>query len=199
MLLNQDAIKCGNSIKVLKLMPAFILLLFILSTLTLTVTASENISNISDHSFSSPQMKDMNGNQDTHDYHLEKIILPSESTYVRPGRSINPEIFVSNQGGNDTHSGLVPVEAWFGDTQLIPVIATFPPMEKGTRSMYSLRFAIPNDIVPEAYPLTIKIDPWNTRKETGPGRNDNTTLSLIDIKDKNADEIIRSSSTLPSS
>ena len=44
---------------------------------------------------------------------------------------------------------------------------------------------IPQDIPLMPAHLTMKIDPWNTRKEAGTGTNDFTTLALVVIEDRN--------------
>jgi len=120
-----------------------------------------------------------------HDYVLEKISLAGDYAYTRPGRSVTPRIIITNQGGDDIAPGNVPVEAWIGDTRLIPVTDTFPPLKGGTSAMFDLRFMIPHDIPRLPNHLTIKIDPWNTRKEAGDGINELSTLSLVVIEDKN--------------
>lgn len=130
----------------------------------------------------------------THDYVLGKITLPSEYAYIRPGRSINLRITVKNQGSDDNNPDQVPVEAWLGDYQLIPVNSGFHQMKGGTSAMYTLRYMIPMDIPVNSYHLTIKIDPWNTKGEDGPGQNENTTPALVVIEDKSANDDIRSQS-----
>jgi hypothetical protein len=195
MVIIQRVAKSVKPVRFTGLIHVFILLL-ILSLISLAVTADENISNISNVSFSTPLPVEQTMTNDTHDYVLEKIILPSESAYIRPGRSINPKIMVKNQGGDDMKPDLVPVEAWLGDSQLIPVIAVFPPMKGKTSALFSLRFMIPSDINPEGNHLVIKIDPWNTRDEKGTGINENTTRALVNIEDKNEEKPIRSSSML---
>jgi|GEM_PF-1034296 len=195
MAIQGKTVKSTKTVRYMGLIYVFILLT-ILPVISLSVTASENISNTSDVSFTTPQSVEQTITKDTHDYVLEKIILPSESAYIRPGRSINPKILVKNQGGDDIKPELVPVEAWLGDYQLIPVIAGFLPMKGKTAAMFSLRYMIPADINPEGNHLVIKIDPWNTRDENGPGINENTTLALVNIIDKEEEEVIRPSSML---
>ena len=119
-----------------------------------------------------------------HDYVLEKVTLDKDFAYTRAGRSLTPRIIVKNQGGDDVYPGNVPVEAWLGETPLIPVVDNFPPLKGGTSAMFMLRFMIPHDIPRRPVHLTIKIDPWNTRNECGDGTNEFTTLSLVVIEDK---------------
>ncbi|HOL41191.1 MAG TPA: hypothetical protein PLY78_05090 [Methanospirillum sp.] len=117
------------------------------------------------------------------DYVLEKVTLVGDYQYTRPGRSVTPRIIVRNQGGDDKAPGDVPVEAWLGETSLIPVTDTFSPLKAGQAAMFTLRFMIPHEIPRIPSHLTIKIDPWNTRNEEGDGANELSTLSLVVIED----------------
>ncbi|MCA1915634.1 hypothetical protein [Methanospirillum hungatei] len=148
-----------------------------------SVVADTNISHTSSIVFTAPAQ--VVSPQADHDYVLEKVSLAGDYAYTRPGRSVTPRIIITNQGGDDIAPGNVPVEAWLGDTRLIPVTDTFPPLKGGTSAMFDLRFMIPHDIPRLPNHLTIKIDPWNTRKEAGDGINELSTLSLVVIEDKN--------------
>ena len=133
--------------------------------------------------FSAPAMV-ISSLPECHDYVLEKVTLDKDFAYTRAGRSLTPRIIVKNQGGDDVYPGNVPVEAWLGETPLIPVVDNFSPLKGGTSAMFMLRFMIPHDIPRRPVHLTIKIDPWNTRNECGDGANEFTTLSLVVIEDK---------------
>lgn len=142
-----------------------------------------NSTNASPIIFSSPVLN-ISSQSECHDYVLEKVTLGGDYSYTRSGRSLTPRIIVRNQGGDDISPGDVLVEAWLGETQLIPVTDTFPPLKGKTSAMFHLRFMIPHDIPKLPCHLTIKIDPWNTRNECGDGINEFTTLSLVVIEDK---------------
>lgn len=149
----------------------------------------DNQTNTSPTIFSFPTVTTVPSGQAGHDYVLQKVTLASEYSMLRPGRSLAPRIIVYNQGGDDTAPGNVPVEAWLGDTLLIPVTGEFLPLKGGTSGMYTLRYMIPHDIPKLSYHLTLKIDPWETRHEAGDGTNDMTTQSLVIIEDVEWDKI----------
>jgi hypothetical protein len=155
-----------------------------LMMLTGPVVADDNATHASPIVFTAPAQV-ISFQSEGHDYVLEKVSLAGDYAYTRPGRSVTPRIIVTNQGGDDIVPGNVPVEAWLGETRLIPVTDTFPPLKGGTSAMFDLRFMIPHDIPRLPSHLTIKIDPWNTRKEAGEGVNELSTLSLVVIEDKN--------------
>ena len=159
--------------------------LLILSLVLVTgyALAEENKTNISPILFSSPSLMIDSPNNGVHDYVLQKATLAGDYTTVRPGRSVTPRIVVYNQGGDDIAPGNVPVEAWLGETLLIPVSGDFSPLKGGTSAMYTLRYMIPQDIPLMPDHLTLKIDPWNTRNEEGTGTNELTTLALVVIED----------------
>lgn len=144
---------------------------------------ADNSTNPSSIVFTAPAMV-ISSPPECHDYVLEKVTLDKDFAYTRAGRSLTPRIIVRNQGGDDISPGDVLVEAWLGETQLIPVTDTFPPLKGKTSAMFHLRFMIPHDIPKLPCHLTIKIDPWNTRNECGDGINEFTTLSLVVIEDK---------------
>ncbi|MDD1724518.1 MAG: hypothetical protein LUQ07_05260 [Methanospirillum sp.] len=168
--------------------------LILLVVLSLSVPASaasaDTSSNISQMVFSVPGAIQKDTGNIGHDYVLLNVVLSQDYTYVRSGRSISPRITIKNQGGDDTNQGNVPVEAWLGDTILIPVHGEFIPLKGGTSAMYTLRYMIPQDVPLLPNHLTLKIDPWNTRNESGNGPNDLTTKALIVIEDKKADDFI---------
>lgn len=165
------------------LFPMLVLLLLV--SVSGYVLAEENKTNVSPIIFSVPDKTALNTGGYGHDYVLQKATLAGDYSTTRPGRSVNPSIIVYNQGGDDTAPGNVPVEAWLGDTKLIPVHGEFIPLKGGTSAMYTLRYMIPQDIPLMPAHLTMKIDPWNTRQEVGTGTNDFTTLALVVIEDRN--------------
>lgn len=149
----------------------------------LPAVADENGTFLTPIIFSSPEpVKTGLAETAFHDYVLQKVSLPQEFIFTRPGKPISPRIVVRNQGGDDENPGNVPVEAWLCDTPLIPVYGDFIPLKGGTSAMYTLRYMIPHDIQEIPCHLTLKIDPWNTRNETGTGPNDFTTAALISIE-----------------
>lgn len=150
--------------------------------LTAPVYGDQNLSNTSPIVFTAPAQV-VSSPEKAHDYILEKVTLAGDYAYTRPGRSVTPRIIVRNQGGDDTAPGNVPVEAWLGETRLIPVTDTFPPLKAGQAAMFTLRFMIPHEIPRLPNHLTIRIDPWNTRNEGGDGGNELSTLSLVVIED----------------
>jgi len=155
------------------------------------VVADENGTFLSPIIFSSPEpVKSSVTESASHDYVLQKVSLPQEFIFTRPGKPITPRIVVKNQGGDDLNPGNVPVEAWLCDTPLIPVYGDFIPLKGGTSAMYTLRYMIPYDLQEIPCHLTIKIDPWDTRNETGTGLNDFTTAALISIENKKLSDSI---------
>ena len=153
--------------------------------------ADENGTFLSPIIFSTPEpVKNSFTESVGHDYILQKVSLPQEFIFTRPGKPISPRIVVRNQGGDDENPGNVPVEAWLCDTPLIPVYGDFIPLKGGTSAMYTLRYMIPHDVQEIPCHLTIKIDPWNTRNETGTGSNDMTTAALVSIENKRLSDSI---------
>jgi len=161
----------------------FLTLLLLIVSLSGYALAGENEINVSSIAFNAPTQVEQTHNT-SHDYVLQKVSLSGDYSYTRPGRSVSPRIVVHNQGEDDTAPGNVPVEAWLGDTFLIPVTAEFAPLKGGTSAMYTLRYMIPPDIPLLPDHLTLKIDPWNTRNEGGTGTNELTTLALVVIEDR---------------
>lgn len=116
----------------------FLALLLLIVSLSGYALAEENKINVSPIVFNAPAQVEQNHNT-SHDYVLQKVSLSGDYSYTRPGRSVTPQIIVHNQGEDDTAPGNVPVDAWFGDTILIPVVAEFTPIKGGTSAMYTLR------------------------------------------------------------
>lgn len=162
-----------------------ILLIVTILVSTSFVNADENGTLLLPMIFSSPQSVEPGAPEEIgHDYVLQKVSLPQEFIFTRPGKPISPRIVVRNQGGDDNSPENVPVEAWLCDTPLIPVYGDFIPLKGGTSAMYTLRYMIPHDVQGIPCHLTIKIDPWNTRNETGTGPNELTTAALVSIETK---------------
>lgn len=161
----------------------FSLSILILVALTGEAGADNNLTNESPIIFSFPDPTSYNDVSAGHDYVLQKVTLVGEYLYTRPGKSVTPRIIVYNQGGDDIAPDNVPVEAWLGETQLIPITGTFKPLAGGKSGMFELRYMIPHSIQLLPSPLTIKIDPWNTRGESGTGENEKTTVAMVVLED----------------
>lgn len=159
------------------------LLIISLISITGLVLANENLSNSSQVIFTFPDPAPVSSATIGHDYVLQKVSLTGDYAYTRPGRCLTPRIIVMNQGGDDIVQGKVPVEAWLGDTLLIPVVDSFPPLEAGKSAMIDLRYMIPHGIPLLPDHLTIKIDPWNTRGEKGTGVNEKSSVAYVVLRD----------------
>jgi hypothetical protein len=125
----------------------YYLLVCILGILILSshAMATDHQGNISSIIFTTPT-PGLSSPEKNHDYVLESVSLVGDYTTTRAGRTLTARIVVRNQGGDDMAEGDVPVEAWLGDTMLIPVSNTFPPLKRGTAAMFTLRYMIPHDI-----------------------------------------------------
>lgn len=158
--------------KISKPVPEYLILIILTTLLLVAPVWSENLTNQTEKQNTSTYP----------DYAVSAVTLPPQSSWIDSGSYIQPNITLSNLGGEDSSGKIIQIEAFLGSYQLISKNNQVPPLKAGEVREIAPDYLIPNSVPSGDYSLKVVIDTENEKGNESAGNNEAMTQNQVNIK-----------------